>query len=176
MIMLKRYSRVLVCVQLLVCSLWFTSCNTIDLYEKVVPIPKHQWEAGFKPQFTFTIKDTASSYRLFFVVRHNNKYNYNNIWVKLTAKGPTDSAQSFRLELPLANKEGWLAKGMDDIFEHWVQVNKQMEGFSLFQSIQSSDFQFKKSGDYTFTVEQIMRNNPLPEVMNVGLRIEKKTP
>ena len=31
-----------------------------------------------------------------------------------------------------------------------------------------------KAGNYTFTIEQIMREDPLENVLNVGLRIEKK--
>ena len=36
----------------------------------------------------FTIKDTAAPYQLFLVFRHNEKYNYNNIYINLYAKRP----------------------------------------------------------------------------------------
>ncbi|MDB5207113.1 MAG: gldH [Flavisolibacter sp.] len=151
------------CLPLIACSLWFSSCNTIDLYEKVVAVPKHQWQSSYKPQFTFTIKDTTVPYQLYLVVRHNNKYRYNNIWVNLYAKGPVDSVQKFSLELPLAGKEGWLGSGMDDVFDHRIAFTLAPEKFS-----------FSKPGDYTFSLEQIMRDDPLTDVMNVGIRIEKK--
>lgn len=151
------------CLPLIACSLWLASCDTIDLYEKVVPVPKHQWQSSYKPAFTFNISDTAVPYQLYFIVRHNNNYRYNNIWVKLTAKGPVDTARAFTLELPLANKEGWLGSGMDDIFEHRVAFALDPEKFS-----------FARSGDYTFTLEQVMRDDPLENIMNVGVRIEKK--
>ena len=35
------------------------------------------------------------------------------------------------------------------------------------------NFYFRKKGDYTFTIEQIMREDPLNNVLNVGIRIEK---
>ena len=139
------------------------SCDKIDLYEKVVPIPKHQWQSGYKPEFSFHVKDTAVAYQVYLIVRHNNLYRYNNIWVNLTAKSPTDSSQTFKLELPLANKEGWLGSGMDDVFEHRVAFTLDPERF-----------RFSRSGDYKFTLEQVMRDNPLEHVMNVGIRIEKK--
>ena len=163
-------------LQLVAGIMWLSSCNTIDLYEKVVPIPKHQWQKSFKPEFTFTIKDTTASYKLYFVIRHHNKYNYNNIWVKLQAKGPVDTLQTFRLELPLANKEGWMGSGMDDIFGHWIEVHKQMDAFGSFKLLPDGNFQFTRAGAYTFTLEQIMRDDALTEVMNVGVRIEKKIP
>lgn len=154
----------LFCLRLIACSLWlFSSCTTIDLYEKVVPVPKHQWQSNFKPRFTFTLSDTAAPYQLYFIIRHNNRYKYNNVWVNLYAKGPADSTKKFSLELPLANKEGWLGSGMDDLFEHRIAF-----------AVDPQKFRFSKGGTYTFTMEQIMRDDPLENVMNVGLRLEKK--
>ncbi|MBL7723210.1 MAG: gliding motility lipoprotein GldH [Chitinophagaceae bacterium] len=152
---------------LIACSLWFTtfSCTTIDLYEKSVTIPGHSWKSDYKPSFTFTIKDTSSPYLLYFVLRHNDKYSFNNLYINLYAKQPgQDSAQSVRYDLPLAtNERGWLASGMDDIYEHRILLTPR-----------GQEFYFKRPGDYTFTIEQIMREDPLKNVLNAGLRIEKK--
>ena len=141
------------------------SCTTIDLYEKSVAVPGHSWKSSFKPSFTFTIKDTTVSYKLFFIIRHNDKYNFNNIYINLITKQPdADSAQTIRFPLELAKDEtGWVhATGMDDIYEHRIPLTPANESFY-----------FRKKGDYTFTVEQIMREDPLNNVLNVGLRIEK---
>lgn len=149
---------------LIACTLWFLpSCTTTDLYEKVVPVPGHQWQSSFKPEFMFNIKDTGAPYQLYLIVRHNNQYKYNNVWVNLYAKSPADTARKFTLELPLANKEGWLGTGMDDLYEHRIAF-----------VLDPRKFAFNRSGDYTFTLEQIMREDPLANVMNVGLRLEKK--
>ena len=146
---------------LLLASYILSSCTTIDLYEKSVTIPKHQWNSSFKPAFDFTIKDTTAPYKLFFVIRHNEQYNFNNIFVNLYVKGPgQDTAQKIQQDLVLAtNEKGWLASGMDDIYEHRIQLGTE---------------QNLKAGNYTFTIEQIMREDPLANVLNVGLRIEKK--
>ena len=143
------------------CSLQLTACDTIDLYEKVVSIPKHDWQSNFKPQFKFTIKDTNSNYQMYVILRHNEKYNYNNIYVNVSVKGPgQDTAQKIQENLVLAtNEKGWLASGMDDIYDHRIQLGPE-------QSL--------KAGKYNFVIEQIMRENPLNNVLNVGLRIEKK--
>lgn len=139
----------------------FFSCTTIDLYEKAVAIPGHEWKSSFKPSFDFTIKDTASPYRLFLVLRHNEKYNFNNIYVNVYVNGPgQDTVQKIQQDLVLAtNEKGWLGTGMDDIYDHRIQLGPD-------QSL--------KAGNYTFTIEQIMREDPLENVLNVGLRIEKK--
>ena len=136
------------------------SCTTIDLYEKSVTIPGHDWQRSFKPSFSFTIKDSTIPYQLYIVLRHTEKYNYNNIYLNLYTKLETvDSTQKHLLDLQLATPEGWLGSGMDDIYEHRAPVGTQ---------------QTLKAGTYHFTLEQIMRDDPLQNVMNVGLRIEKK--
>jgi gliding motility-associated lipoprotein GldH len=145
--------------QLALCALLLAACTTIDLYEKNVTIPGFKWKNAFRPQFTFVIKDTAVQYQLYLVLRHNEKYNYNNIWINLYSQPPGDTLHNARFELQLANNEGWLGSGMDDIYEHRIKLTGP---------------QYWKAGVYHFTVEQIMREDPLENVMNVGLRVEKK--
>jgi|AntDryMetagUQ255_1029468.scaffolds.fasta_scaffold01941_2 gliding motility-associated lipoprotein GldH len=149
---------------LLFFSLLLASCDTIDLYEKVVSIPKNKWASTYKPSFTFSINDTTTAYQLYFIIRHNEKYNYNNIWLNLYTKSPDGTVSKAPYEMPLAtNEKGWLGTGMDDLYEHRIALTPL-----------NRQFYFKKAGNYTFSVEQIMREDPLESVLNVGLRIEKK--
>lgn len=150
---------------LITSSFLFSSCTSIDLYEKSVTIPGHSWKNNYRPSFTFTIKDTTAAYQLYFIIRHTDKYNYNNIYINLYAKQPgRDSTQKVRYDLRLgSNEDGWLGSGMDDIYEHRILLTPA-----------GQEFYFKKPGDYTFTIEQIMREDPLENVLNAGLRIEKK--
>lgn len=136
------------------------SCTTVDLYMESVSIPGHRWKGSFMPEFTFSIKDTASEYKLYFVIRHNEKYNYNNLWINLYSQPPGDTLRKVQYELQLATDEkGWLGTGMGDIYEHWIPLT---ENVTL------------KSGEYRFRIEHIMREDPLENVINVGLRVEKK--
>ncbi|MBK5269473.1 MAG: gliding motility lipoprotein GldH [Bacteroidia bacterium] len=138
-----------------------SSCTNIDLYEKTVAIPNHAWKSSFKPSFTFTIKDTTKPYQIFLVLRHTEKYNFTNIYVNLYAQLPgQDTVIKIRRDLTLAtNDKGWLAEGMDDIYEHRIELGEPEK---------------LKAGTYTFTLEQIMREDPLENVLDAGLRIEKK--
>ena len=139
---------------------WFlASCTTIDLFEKNVTLPGFKWQNSYKPEFTFVIKDTTVRYQLFLVLRHTEKYNYNNIWINLYSQPPGDTLHKASFELQLATNEKWLGTGMDDIYEHRIKL---------------TDPQYLKAGVYHFMVEQIMREDPLEHVMNVGIRVEKK--
>ncbi len=138
------------------------SCTKIDLYEKVVTLPDFHWPSTYKPQFKFQITDTAAPYQIYVVIRHNDKYNWNNIWLNLYTAAPGDSIRKIQYELPLANKERWLGTAMGDLYEHRVLITPR----PIF---------FKHAGEYTYTIEQTMREDPLENILNIGLRVEKKS-
>jgi gliding motility-associated lipoprotein GldH len=143
----------------LLASYILTSCTTVDLYEKTVSLPNHEWKGDYKPEFNFTITDTTALYEAFFVIRHTEKYNYNNIWINLYSRPPGDTLHKAPFELQLAtNEKGWLATGMDDIYEHRLRLTPPTR---------------LKAGTYKLMLENIMREDPLREVLNVGIRIEK---
>jgi len=138
----------------------FSACSTIDVYEKTAAIPLHEWKESNKPSFTFNIADTTSLYNIFIVLRHTDAYHFNNIWLNVTTKSPLDSGgTSQQLNLQLAdNRNGWLGSGMDDIFEHRIKI----AGPAALHK-----------GDYTFTLQHIMREEPLQYVLHAGVRVEK---
>jgi gliding motility-associated lipoprotein GldH len=142
--------------------LLFTACQPkLEVFEKDVTIPGQQWESSFKPQVVFQVTDTASLYNIYFVFRHTDAYNYNNIWVKATVWEPGNTqSKSGQNNLVLAtNNKGWLGSARDDIYEQRVLVQPQTK--------------FNKPGEYRFTIEQIMREDPLKNMLNVGVRVEK---
>ncbi len=150
---------------LIPCSVFISSCNTIDLFEKSVAIPGQQWKSSYTPSFTFTIGDTTASYNVILVLRHSDRYNYNNIWLNVSVKPPgSDSTVSFKVDKLLGNNDRWLGTGMDDVYEHRIELNKELI---------DNKVSFRKKGDYTFTLQQIMREDPLKHILNAGLRIEK---
>ena len=137
------------------------SCAKIDLFEKQVAIPSQQWFYKNTPTFTFDITDTTSLYNLYIILRHTDAYNYNNIWVELGSKAPGDTMHFQNINLELAtDANGWQGTGVDDIFE-------------IRKNITPGPVPFKKPGEYMFSVAQIMRENPLNHILNVGFRVEK---
>lgn len=146
---------------LIFCCLFFGSCTTVDVFEKNITIPKHEWRSSFIPEIRFEIRDTLSRYNIFTVIRHADAYRYKNIWVNLYMKMPADTLLKQRLDLRLATDDkGWLGSGMDDIFEHRILVTQQ-------------PVLLKRAGTYLFRLENIMREDPLEHVLNVGIRVEK---
>jgi gliding motility-associated lipoprotein GldH len=142
---------------------FLVGCDTIGIYEKNNFFKEHSWSSKEKPSFTFTITDTNSLYQIYAIIRHEDSYRYNNLWLNITTVAPNDTAKSQQVNLLLAdNKKGWLGTGMDDIFDHRIRLTRSPQKL--------------KSGNYTFTLQQIMREDPLQAVLNAGIRIEKVQP
>ena len=155
-------------MRLIKCSILFLgliilmqSCNTIDVYEQTVALPKHEWKSDLRLNFTSSIKDSTGYYNIYFVIRHSEAYHFNNIWINLTTTFPKDTARTQRLNILLASGNGWLGTSMDDIIEQRLLLNKQP--------------MLLKAGTYKFSLAQIMREDPLENVLNAGIRIEKVT-
>lgn len=142
----------------------FPACIKSPYYQKEFAVPQNAWAYNFKPSFKFEVTDTAVPYNLYFLVRHTEAYAYSNIWMWIYSKQPGDSTfQRSRIEIPLAEPSGkWLGRGMGEIWEQRMPITRN-----------DNPMVFKRKGTYEIKLEQNMRVNPLPEVLQVGLRVEK---
>jgi len=144
------------------CAL-LAGCDTIGVFEKSTFFPEHSWSSKVQPVYTFTISDTTSLYHIYAIVRHEDAYRYNNIWLRITTKAPNDTPKSQQVNLLLAdNRKGWLGTGMDDIYDHRIRITRTPQKL--------------RAGNYSFTLQQIMREDPLPAILNAGIRVEKVQP
>ena len=143
----------------LICLVFFANCKQIDLHEHNITIPNSKWESSLIAKDSFKITDSTSLYNVFIVLRHTDAYEYNNIWLSVGLQESVREINVQKLNINLANDaKGWDGIGMNDIWE----VRKQII--------------FKKRlsvGTYKTFVGQIMRQNPLLHIMNVGVRVEK---
>jgi gliding motility-associated lipoprotein GldH len=137
-------------------------CNwTNGVFEKNLNLPDHQWPSAVKPDIAFTISDTISLYNIYIVIRHTDAYHFNNMYVRATVSEPGgDKPKTGDYDLLLAtNRKGWIGTAMDDIYDARLLIQPKTK--------------FSKSGTYHITLEQLMREDPLKNVLSAGLRIEK---
>ena len=154
----KTFSLFLFIMPIMLCIL---SCTQINIFEKNTPIPNYKWQCNFAATGTFNIADTISPYNLYIVLRHTDAYQYNNIWLNVGLQSPGDTMFSQKINLILgSDATGWDGSGMNDIWEVRKLLTTQPR-------------RFKKNGQYQFSISQSMRDNPLPNVMSAGLRLEK---
>ena len=151
--------RAFLCLTLIVV---ISSCNwTTGVFEKNMPFDNHEWPSSLKPDIVFEISDTVSLYNIYIVLRHTDAYHFNNIYVRATVREPgEEKGRSGDYDLQLAtNGKGWIGTAMDDIYDARLLVQPKTR--------------FRKSGIYHITLEQLMREDPLKNVLSAGLRVER---
>ncbi len=93
-------------------------------------------------------------------IRNADTYKFSNLYIFMTTTLLHGEIEKDTLQLILANDNGrWLGNGLGDIFESRILFKEK--------------FKFIQPGIYQFKLEQAMRLNPLPGILDVGIRIEK---
>lgn len=136
------------------------ACQTNGVFEKMAFFGKQEWRSNDKQSFKFDITDTTAQYRLYFVIRHTDAYRWNNIWVDIAVQSP-DSTFHIRREFVLSDNKKWHGTAVDDVVEQRIPFDKSNSPISL------------RKGSYTFTLQHVMREDPLQHVLNAGIRVEK---
>lgn len=160
----RQWSAIL--VQLLV-SLFFTfaicSCDKNRVYEENHDLDSKSWYIDSVQAFSFKIEDVKKPYNVLINVRNSESYPYYNLFLRyyLTdSLGKELKSQQVELMLMDAKTGKPEGKGIGDIFSHQFGL---LNGYI-----------FQKPGTYTLKLKQYMRQDPLPEVYSVGIRVEDK--
>ncbi len=136
------------------------SCRPVELYERQKNIPDGKWDWDEKLLYTLTIPDSATDYNIYAVIRHSASYPYRNIWLRIGLQGPGSDSVSFQnFNIPLASNDQWLGAGMNDVYERRVKLFGQ-------------PVRFQHTGQVLFSMQHIMREDPLPGLLQAGIRIE----
>jgi gliding motility-associated lipoprotein GldH len=129
------------------------------VYNQYQGIDGLSWEKDKAYYFTFHIDDATAPYHIFFEVRNNSLYPYQNLWVFYTEEPPAGPLRRDTLECMLADEFGkWHGKGIS-LFQ---------TGFPL-----RTNYRFPLKGQYTFCFRQGMRTDELKGIHEIGLRIER---
>lgn len=139
----------------------FLACNEPGtLIDQNTAISNHNWSYPTKIKTDVKIDDTSVPYNIYFNLRHSADYRYSNIFVLVHQINPDHKTHTTRFEFKLANPDGeWLGNGSGNLYSYRLLLHQ--------------NYYFPAKGTYSFTIEQNMRDNPLKEVADVGLRVEK---
>lgn len=124
----------------------------------------NKWSKKAEQKFKLEITDPQNPKNLIFVVRNNNQYPYSNIRFIVNFKNPdSKTAEVDTLNYILAKPNGeWLGTGFGETKE------------TLFQY--RTNYKFPKKGTYEVGVMQAMRNDNLPGIEDLGIKVETAKP
>ena len=144
---------------LAISAIWSCSDPNAVIDQNVV-ITNNNWSYVNKIKNKVTITDETIPYNLYMNLRVTADYKYANLFVLIKQVNPDKQTKTTRYEFKLANADGeWLGDGSGSIYSYQVPFKK--------------DYKFPAKGVYTFEIEQNMRDNPLREVTDVGMRVER---
>lgn len=140
-----------------------TGCDSNRLFEENLAVKDHEWYVESSLEFLVPVTDTASLYNVFVNVRNAGYYRYSNLYLFINTTLPGGQLQRDTLECILAAPDGrWLGDGLGDIWDNRVLFKRNVK--------------FPVEGEYKFELIQAMRVNPLPGIMDAGIRIERAIP
>ncbi|PWG78204.1 gliding motility lipoprotein GldH [Pararcticibacter amylolyticus] len=153
---MNKTLRGLILAGLIFCLQACTDSAVIDTNQK---IDNRNWTYTQKVRFPVTIEDPAKAYNVYLNLRHTADYKYSNIFVLIHQSGPGMKTSTERREFKLAYPDGeWLGSGSGNFYTYQLQFRE--------------NYKFPSKGIYTFEFEQNMRDNPLREINDVGIRVE----
>jgi len=153
-----KKNRIVIVIVVLVGMLYNVSCTVNSTYDRSVAIPKYRWDYNFVPSFPFTVEDTTAFYSIYISTRHLEEYAYSNMWIWVHLQQPDGKVTHQRVQLQLAQADGkWNGEGLNGI---WLCSLPYKQFIT-----------FKSKGEYLISLEQNMRINPLPAVMNMGVKV-----
>lgn len=142
-----------------VLGLLLSSCDTNRHFEQNYAVPESTWKIGEKVRFEVPDINELVFYNVYINLRNGSNYGYSNFFIFMDIQLPDNRVMRDTIECPLADDRGkWYGQGMGDVIENQILIKRK--------------FKFPVSGNYTFTMEQGMRQEEVPEIKDIGLRIE----
>lgn len=143
--------------------IFLVGCSTSNDNVIMNPID-NKWSKKAEQKFKLEITDPQSPKNIIFVVRNNNQYPYSNIRFIVNFKNSdSKTSEVDTLNYILAKPNGeWLGTGFGETKE------------TLFQY--RTNYKFSKKGTYEVGVMQAMRNDNLPGIEDLGIKVETAKP
>ncbi len=139
----------------------FQACDSKRVYEGKKDFSDKFWTFNDPAVFDFEIPDTGKKYNMLFNIRHTADYKYQNIYLQYYLEDSTGRLVSKELiNIQLFNA----ITG--------VPLGKSIGGIYDLQRAFLEDFSFDRIGKYHMQIEQFMRQDSLPGILSIGLRVE----
>lgn len=142
-------------------AMFFSACDAGILVDSNVIIPSRNWSYENKLKVLVDVKDSSKPLDIYFKLRHTNDYRYSNIFILLHIKGAAAEKQTKRFEFTLAQPDGqWNGSGSGNLFTYTLPL--------------LTNYKFPAPGKYELEIEQNMRDNPLREISDAGIKVSQR--
>ncbi len=135
------------------------ACQQGVVYTQFISLPSDGWAADSILTFQPEIADTTSQYDIMMVIRHTDRYDYQNIWLFVDIIQDSILLRRDTINGMLADDNGkWYSKGM----------------FVLeYPLLYLEDMRLSQDSQYTIRLQQAMREEQLHGITDIGLKLIK---
>lgn len=135
-----------------------TSCDKGRIVDEYESFEDAEWLLKDSVTIVADIPTGRAKYDLTMNMRNTDVYPYSNVYVMISHKTPTSQPKTYqRLQFKLADDNGqWLGSGIGSTYDNQISIAKDVP---------------LTPGKHTFVLSQGMRENPLPGISEIGLRI-----
>ena len=135
------------------------------VFDQNVEIPNARWIVSERAILKVDVTDTINQHNFYINVRNTEEYPYRNLYVFVNTIFPNEKSSRDTVGIVLADATGrWLGSGSG-----FLSSSQHLTNTILYQY----NKRFPVSGEYTFEIEQAMREDTLVGIQNIGLKIEK---
>ena len=140
--------------------LFLSSCDNNRIFEENKELINNCWSSDNIIKFEVDIDSLETPTNFYINIRISEGYPYSNLFLFIKTTFPNGKMANDTLDCILADLNGkWIGSGMGDIYDNQIPFKKNVL--------------FPEKGKYIFELQHGMRQEIIPLILDVGLRIEK---
>jgi len=140
--------------------LFLSSCDSNRIFEENKELINNCWSSDNIIKFEVDIDSLETPTNFYINIRISEGYPYSNLFLFIKTTFPNGKMANDTLDCILADLNGkWIGSGMGDIYDNQIPFKKNVL--------------FPEKGKYVFELQHGMRQDIIPLILDVGLRIEK---
>ena len=146
---------------ILLLTIFAFSCNENRVYEELdSSFPKYRWDKEKVVSVSADIADINQAYKLFLSLRHVHGFQFSNLNLKVEMISPSKKTvtKSYVMKVVGADKK-YLSECNGDLCD--------------LETLMEDNFKFEEVGKHIFKISHEMKVNPVPNVMMMGIAIDK---
>ena len=134
------------------------SCGNQPYFDEAYSFDDTSWDKKDTAIFKVDVSDTVVARDFILSLRTTKDYMFSNLWVYIAITAPDGSTSKVAQKIPLAAPDGsWFGKVSGTLVESRMRFDSKP---------------FPLKGEYVFKIMNATQDESIPEVLDIGLRIE----
>jgi gliding motility-associated lipoprotein GldH len=142
-------------------AILLVNCNKNRIFSEQKDIANHRWEKDQSIDFSPEIANDSISYNIYFALRHVYGFYPKEFKIKISLLCPSGNILKKSFTIPLFDKD---RHPLSDCSGDYCDLETLIE----------KGFKFTEIGKYQFKISYDLEINSIPNIMQVGLMIDKK--